>query len=112
MQPPLTCRKAGSPNPPDASGSNRAWLLDALRVAVHIRRGDVVTDNWHKRILKASYFINIAKTITDVSACSAGSQPTCCCLLCCVMAAVLITPASCRCVKMVHIYNTRGACYC
>uniref|UniRef100_A0A383W8L3 Uncharacterized protein n=1 Tax=Tetradesmus obliquus TaxID=3088 RepID=A0A383W8L3_TETOB len=63
--PPLTCRKAGSPNPPDASGSNRAWLLDALRVAVHIRRGDVVTDNWHKRILKASYFINIAKTITD-----------------------------------------------
>lgn len=68
MQPPLTCRKAGSPNPPDASGSNRAWLLDALRVAVHIRRGDVVTDNWHKRILKASYFINIAKTITDVSA--------------------------------------------
>ncbi|KAF6255837.1 hypothetical protein COO60DRAFT_167155 [Scenedesmus sp. NREL 46B-D3] len=63
--PVLTCRKAGSFSPLGAANSNKSWLLDALRVAVHIRRGDVVTDNWHKRILKASYFINIAKTITD-----------------------------------------------
>jgi hypothetical protein len=36
----------------------------------------VVTDNWHKRILKASYFINIAKTITDVSAGSVHCMPS------------------------------------
>jgi hypothetical protein len=65
VQPPLTCRRAGVS--PDVPGNSKSWLLDALRVAVHIRRGDVVTDNWHKRILKASYFINIAQTITDVS---------------------------------------------
>jgi hypothetical protein len=67
LQPPLTCRKSGRPSAPGAANSNKSWLLDALRVAVHIRRGDVITDNWHKRILSASYFINIVKTITDVS---------------------------------------------
>ncbi|KAF8073262.1 ABCG35 [Scenedesmus sp. PABB004] len=64
---PLQCRRrdqGGVPSP--IVGRGRSWLLDALRVAIHIRRGDVITDNWHQRVLSTQYYINIAKAIAAV----------------------------------------------
>jgi hypothetical protein len=50
----------------------KPWLLDALRFAIHIRRGDVVTDGWTERILSTQYYINLAKAVTQVRKLSNG----------------------------------------
>lgn len=45
----------------------KPWLLDAVRVAIHFRRGDIATNSrWVHRLLPAGYYINLAKQITEV----------------------------------------------
>lgn len=70
-QPPLACRLARDDDTmtrPWRSGvQSKPWILDALRFAIHVRRGDVVTDGWTERYLPAEYYINLARQITAVS---------------------------------------------
>jgi hypothetical protein len=68
LQPPLTCRSSGSSSSGSSSAGvhSKPWMLDALRFAIHIRRGDVVTDGWTERILSTQYYINLAKAVTQV----------------------------------------------
>ncbi|WIA21629.1 hypothetical protein OEZ85_000811 [Tetradesmus obliquus] len=75
--PPLTCRSSssGSSSSSSAGVHNKPWMLDALRFAIHIRRGDVVTDGWSERILSTQYYINLARTVTKVLE-AAGCQYT------------------------------------
>jgi hypothetical protein len=47
-------------------------MLDALRFAIHIRRGDVVTDGWTERILSTQYYIKLARAVTQVCCLAAG----------------------------------------
>jgi hypothetical protein len=61
LQPPLTCHSSSS-----TGVHSKPWMLDALRFAIHIRRGDVVTDGWTERILSTQYYINLAKAVTQV----------------------------------------------
>jgi hypothetical protein len=67
LQPPLSCRSSSSSSSSGSTGvHSKPWMLDGLRFAIHIRRGDVVTDGWTERILSTQYYINLAKAVTQV----------------------------------------------
>lgn len=70
LQTRLVCQKpstAGQVTP------GKPWLLNALRMAIHFRRGDIATNSrWSHRIFPPTYYINLAKQITKVG--RAGQQ--------------------------------------
>ncbi|KAF8062660.1 HET-E1 [Scenedesmus sp. PABB004] len=57
----LVCRRPDSLAPPELG---RPWLLHGLRVAVHLRRGDVAASpRWAKRLLPPSYYVNVVRSV-------------------------------------------------
>ncbi|KAF8058943.1 WIN1 [Scenedesmus sp. PABB004] len=60
----LVCKK---PTSADHFTPGKPWLLSSLRVAIHFRRGDIATNlRWSHRMLPTSYYVNLARQITDV----------------------------------------------
>jgi hypothetical protein len=60
----LVCQQ---PSAGDVLAPGRPWLLNALRLAIHFRRGDIATNSrWSHRMFPPTYYTNLAKQITQV----------------------------------------------
>ncbi|WIA19534.1 hypothetical protein OEZ85_004143 [Tetradesmus obliquus] len=45
----------------------KPWLLNALRLAIHVRRGDIATNSrWSHRMFPPAYYVHLAQQITQV----------------------------------------------
>jgi hypothetical protein len=64
LQTRLVCQQ---PSAGDALQPGKPWLLNALRLAIHFRRGDIATNSrWSHRMFPPTYYINLAQQITQV----------------------------------------------
>ncbi|KAF6254646.1 hypothetical protein COO60DRAFT_295910 [Scenedesmus sp. NREL 46B-D3] len=60
----LVCQQ---PSAGDGMAPGKPWLLNALRLAIHFRRGDIATNSrWSHRMFPPTYYINLAQQITQV----------------------------------------------
>jgi hypothetical protein len=64
LQTRLVCQQ---PSAGDSLPLGKPWLLNALRLAIHFRRGDIATNSrWSHRMFPPSYYINLTQQITRV----------------------------------------------
>lgn len=56
----------------------KPWLLRSVRVAVHMRRGDITQNVHHlNRLLPLRYYVNLLQQLTKVKSAAAVSESLC-----------------------------------